>query len=119
MPRLEIYFPTVCSQSNLAKFYDVVRNEDNIWKCSCAYCTNRRGTRCKHIIAAQKFAERIGAGMQEGSEKTEIGEAGVACDKCGSRNCRYRETRRKKDGESVMYIVRYKTIRPKLVWRLA
>ena len=31
----------VCSQSDPTKFYDVVRNEDNIWKCSCAYCTNR------------------------------------------------------------------------------
>ena len=51
----------------------------------------------------QSFAERIEAGMQEGAEETEIGESRVSCDRCKGNDVRYRETRKKKDGVSVMY----------------
>ena len=89
----------VSSQSELKKFYDVTLTVDNCWKCSCPYHVNRKGAACKHIMAVQKLVEHIKTRLQKNTDKDAIeisDTVEVTCDRCGSKNCKIREIRKKK-----------------------
>ena len=91
----------VLSQTEPDMFYDVTLTVDSCWRCSCAYHLKRKGSMCKHIIAVRKLTEHIGTVQPKKREISDVPE--IICDRCKSRNCKYRETRRKKHGTSVMY----------------
>ena len=89
----------VSSQSESDLYYDVTVM-DNSWKCTCPYFVHRNYS-CKHIGAVQSIVENV---REDQRSTVKIDDPGVMCTKCGHCDCKYRETRKKKNGVAVRYV---------------
>lgn len=89
----------VSSQSKPGSYYEVTVT-DNCWRCTCPYHVHGN-RRCKHVGAVQPLAERVRR-PERGTVK--VCDPGVRCVSCeDGGDCRYRETRPRKNGVSVRY----------------